>query len=156
MHDLNVIADSIFAKWNQVSLYACSLGAYFSLNTYVNRPFDKCLFQSPIVDMKWLVEHMMMWSGVTAEQLEEEKEIAADVDTLRWDYYQYIEAHPIAKWPFATSILYGGKDNLQPLESLKSFADRFQCELTVSEQSEHPFMNPADYGIVEEWMVKNI
>jgi len=156
MHDLNVIADSVFGKWNQVSLFACSLGAYFSLNAYPDRPFEKCLFQSPLVDMKWLVEHMMMWSGVTAEQLEEEKEIAADVDTLRWDYYQCIEAHPIAKWPFATSILYGGKDNLQPLESLQVFADKFQCELTVSERSEHPFMNPADYGIVEQWLLKNV
>ena len=35
MHDLNVIADYVFDKWNQVSLFACSLGAYFSLNTYV-------------------------------------------------------------------------------------------------------------------------
>lgn len=156
MHDLKGIADFVFGKWDRVSLCACSLGAYFSLNAYADKPFEKCLFQSPIVDMKWLVEHMMIWSGVTAKQLEEEKEIVADIDTLRWDYYQYIETHPIAKWPFATSILYGGKDNLQPLENLKTFADRFGCELTVSEQSEHPFMNPSDYDIVEQWMLKNI
>jgi hypothetical protein len=156
MHDLNVIADYVFGRWNQVSLFACSLGAYFALNTYVDRPFDKCLFQSPIVDMKWLVEHMMTWSGVTEKQLEEEKEIVMDIDTLRWDYYQYIQTHPITKLPVATSILYGGRDNLQPLESLQSFTDKFQCELTVSEQSEHPFMSPSDYGIVEQWLLENI
>jgi hypothetical protein len=153
MHDLNVIADYVFGKWNQVSLFACSLGAYFALNTYVDRQFDKCLFQSPIVDMKWLVEHMLMWSGVTEKQLEEEKEIAGDIDTLRWDYYQYIQTHPVTRWPIATSILFGGKDNLQPIESLQSFAVRFQCKLTVSEQSEHTFMSPSDNDIVEQWLM---
>lgn len=54
IHDLNVIADYAFAKWEIVSLFACSLGAYFSLNSYTDRKFEKCLFQSPIVDMKWL------------------------------------------------------------------------------------------------------
>jgi len=156
MSDLNVIADYVFGKWNQVSLFAGSLGAYFALNAYADRPFDKCLFKSPIVDMKWLVEHMMMWSGVTEKQLEEEKEIVTNIDTLRWDYYQYIQTHPVTKWPISTSILYGGKDNLQPLESLQSFTDKFQCRLTVSEQSEHSFMNPCDYGIVEQWLLENI
>ena len=84
VHDLTVIADYVFSRWDQVSLFACSLGAYFALNAYADRPFVKCLFQSPIVDMKWLVEHMMIWSGVTEKQLEEEKEIDTDIDTLRW------------------------------------------------------------------------
>jgi len=156
MYDLNVIANYVFEKWKQISLFACSLGAYFSLNTYVDRDFDKCLFQSPIVDMKWLVEHMMIWSGVTEKQLKQEKEIRTEVDTLRWDYYQYIQANPINRWPFRTSILYGGKDNLQPLDSLQSFVDKFNCSLTVSEQSEHPFMSPADFDIVEKWLSENI
>lgn len=156
MHDLNVIANYVFEKWKYVSLFACSLGAYFSLNTYVEKNFDKCLFQSPIVDMKWLVENMMMWSGVTEKQLEKEKEIVTDIDTLRWDYYQYIQANSINRWPFRTSILYGGKDNLQQIESIHSFVDKFNCTLTVSEQSEHLFMNPLDYGIVEQWLLENI
>lgn len=156
MHDLNVIADYVFNKWNQVSFFANSLGAYFALNAYADRSFDKCLFISPIVDMKWLVEHMMMWSGVTKEQLEKEKEIITDIDTLRWDYYQYIQTHPITKWPIATSILYGGRDNLQPLESLQLFSNKFQCRLTVSEQSEHSFMNPCDNFITEQWLLENI
>lgn len=156
MHDLNVMADYVFSRWNHVSLFACSLGAYFALNAYADRLFEKCLFQSPIVDMKWLVEHMMLWAGVTVKQLEEEKEIYTEIDPLRWDYYQYIQAHPVTKWPIPTSILYGGKDDLQPLESLQSFADKFQCRLTVSEKSEHPFMSPSDYSIVERWLYENI
>jgi hypothetical protein len=49
-----------------------------------------------------------------------------------------------------------GKDNLQPIESIYSFVDKFNCRLTVSEQSEHPFMSPSDYGIVEQWLLENI
>lgn len=37
----------------------------------------------------------MLWSGVTEAELESKKEIPSPVDTLRWDYYQYIIYHPI-------------------------------------------------------------
>lgn len=75
IHDLNIIADYVFPRWDKVSLFAGSLGAYFSLNAYTGRAFAKALFQSPIVDMQWLVEHMMIWAGVTEERLKQEKVI---------------------------------------------------------------------------------
>lgn len=156
IHDLNVIADYAFGGWDTVSLFACSLGAYFSLNAYWDRQFEKCLFQSPIVDMKWLVQHMMLWSGVSEKQLEEKQEIATEIDTLRWDYYRYILSHPITRWEFPTAILYGAKDNLQPIESIQAFTEKFGAKLTVSEQSEHPFMAPDDYEIADKWLYENI
>ena len=142
--DLRTISDYAFANWERVSLYACSIGAYFSLNAYNTMPFEKALFQSPIVDMEWLVKNMMLWSGVTEAELESKKEIPSPVDTLRWDYYQYIISHPITQWNIPTAILYGGKDNLQPEESVRAFAEKFGCSLTVSENSEHPFMAQSD------------
>lgn len=156
IHDLNVIADYAFERWDTVSLFACSLGAYFSLNAYSDRIFEKCLFQSPVVDMAWLVQHMMLWSGVSEKQLEEEREIQTEIDTLQWDYYRYIISHPIIGWDIPTSILYGGKDNLQPIESIRCFAEKFGAVLTVSEQSEHPFMAPEDRKIVDQWLCMNI
>lgn len=156
IRDLNVIADYAFAGWETVSLFACSLGAYFSLNAYADRPLEKCLFQSPIADMKWLVQHMMLWSGVSEKQLEEQREIKTEIDTLQWDYYQFILSHPIRRWPFPTAILYGAKDNLQPIKSILAFADKFGAGLTVSEQSEHPFMAAEDSKIVEKWLSENI
>ena len=71
--DLNIVADYAFANYSRISLFACSLGAYFALNAYAERKLEKCLFQSPIVDMEWLVKHMMLWSGVTEHRLEAEK-----------------------------------------------------------------------------------
>ena len=154
--DLKTISDYAFANWEWVSLYACSIGAYFSLNAYNAMPFEKALFQSPIVDMERLVKNMMLWSGVTEAELESKKEIPSPVDTLRWDYYQYIISHPITQWNIPTAILYGGKDNLQPEESVRAFAEKFGCSLTVSENSEHPFMAQSDAPIVENWLCRNI
>lgn len=154
--DLRTISDYAFANWERVSLYACSIGAYFSLNAYNTMPFEKALFQSPIVDMERLVKNMMLWSGVTEAELESKKEIPSPVDTLRWDYYQYIISHPITQWNIPTAILYGGKDNLQPEESVRAFAEKFGCSLTVSENSEHPFMAQSDALIVENWLCRNI
>lgn len=150
--DLTVVADAAFRRWKDVSLFACSLGAYFSLQTYADRPFRKCLFQSPVVDMRWLVEHMMLWSNVTEDMLREKREIETDIDTLRWDYYAYILAHPVEKWDVKTFLLYGALDALQPMESIRAFADRFHAELTVSPRSRHPFLENDDRDIAARWM----
>lgn len=154
--DLNIIADYAFEKFKEVSLFACSIGAYFSLEAYGERPFKKALFLSPIANMEYLVKQMMLWFDVSEERLKDEKEIETPVDTLRWDYYNYILAHPVKKWNIPTHILYGGKDNLQSREVIESFCRPFGCELTISENSEHPFMEKSDEKILENWYRKNI
>lgn len=150
--DLTAIADYVYDKWSNVSLFACSLGAYFSLNAYADRSFGKIMFQSPIVDMQWLVEHIMLWSNVTAEMLEEKKEIDNPIDTLRWDYFLYIKNHPVTSWHKGTNILYGSLDELQPYESIADFANRFEAKVTVSENSKHPFMEEKDFSATQNWI----
>lgn len=154
--DVKKLCDAAFARWEQVSLFGCSLGAYFSLHVCGDYPFRNCLFQSPIVDMEYLIRQMMAWFGVTQERLEREREVETPIDTMSWDYYQYVLAHPITRWDIPTAILYGGKDNLQSRQVMKRFADRFGCRLTVSEFSEHPFMQPSDSLIVEDWMRRSL
>ena len=156
MKDLSLIADYTFSKWNDVSLFACSLGAYFSLNTYADKKFSKCLFQSPLLNMEYMIRQMFQWYDVSEERLRLEKEIPTPFDTLRWDYFQYVLEHPIKNWSIPTSILYGGKDNLQPIEVIQTFADTHHCKLTISENSQHPFMQPEDVEIVAEWLEDNI
>lgn len=156
MRDLNAVADCAFSRWERVSLFACSLGAYFSLNAYPGRPFERCLFLSPVVDMKRLVEQMMEQSGVTPERLEREGEIATPFEPLRWDYYRYILSHPVTGWPIPTRILYGALDDLQPGDIVRAFADRFGARLTVAEHSRHPFMDSGDDEIVEKWLRENV
>ncbi len=156
IRDLTVMCDAAFARWQQVSLFGCSLGAYFSLNVCQNYPFRRCLFQSPIVDMEYLIRQMMVWFHVSPERLEQEREVETPIDTMSWNYFQYVLSHPVTRWDIPTAILYGGKDNLQSRKVMKHFAERFGCRLTVSEFSEHPFMEPSDYFIVEDWMRRNL
>lgn len=156
MNDLSLIADYAFSKWKDVSLFACSLGAYFSLNTYVDKKFSKCLFQSPMLDMEYMIRQMFQWYDVSEERLFLEKEIPTPFETLRWDYFQYVLTHPIVNWDVQTSILYGGKDNLQPMEIIQTFTDAHHSKLTVSENSEHPFMQPEDMEIVSKWLEDNL
>lgn len=156
MRDLKKIADWALAHYKNISLYGCSLGAYFSLQTYAALPFQKCLFQSPILDMEYLVRQMMLWFDITEEQLEKEKEIDNPVDPLRWDYFQFILSHPVKNWDIPTAVLYGGKDDLQSRAVMDAFCNAHNCALTVSDQSGHAFMDESDNAIIQNWLNENI
>lgn len=156
IRDLTAIGDYVFANWKEVSLFACSLGAYFSLHAYSAREFKKCLFQSPILDMEHLIRKMMLWFDVSEERLFREKEVDTPIDVLSWEYYQYVKAHPIQKWATPTSILFGGLDDLQSIEDMETFIGKFGARLTVAEKSEHPFMGDGDAQIVGRWLRDNI
>lgn len=150
--DLTIVGDYVLRHWEDVSLYACSLGAYFSLHAYRDHRFSRCLFQSPILDMEHLIRQMFMWFDISEERLEREKEIDTPIDRMSWEYFQYVLSHPVTKWGSPTHILYGAKDDLQSLSVVQAFAHRFGCELTVSANSEHPFMSADDFLIVDQWL----
>lgn len=156
MRDLKTIADWAFSHYSHVSLFGCSLGAYFSLQTYAELPFQKCLFQSPVLDMEYLVRQMMLWFDITEERLEKEKEIDNPVDPLRWDYFQFILSHPVKNWDIPTAVLYGGKDDLQSRAVIDAFCNAHNCALTVSDQSGHAFMDESDNAIIQNWLNENI
>ena len=80
---------------------------------------------------------VMLWSNTTEEELMKKKEITPDFgQTLYWDYYLYVKEKPITNWNKKTYILYGNKDNMQNEETIKSFSDKFNCELTILEDGE--------------------
>jgi pimeloyl-ACP methyl ester carboxylesterase len=137
-------------------LYGCSLGAFFSIHAYRDKHFENCIFQSPIVDMEYLIEQMFVWFNITEEQLRIQGEIQTPIDTMKWLYYTYVKEHSIDKWNVPTHILYGAKDNLQSYAVIKAFADKYNCFLTVSDNSEHPFMEESDKEIVKAWMDNSI
>lgn len=133
-------------------MFGCSLGAFFSLHAYRDKKLENCLLLSPIVDMGYLIHQMFVWFDVSEEMLEEKREIPTPVDTLSWAYYRYVKENPIEKWQTPTHILYGGRDNMQSPEVMKSFADKFHCRLTISADSEHPFMGEDDDAVLAGWM----
>lgn len=154
--DLKEVGDYVFSKWERISLFGSSLGAFFSLHAYRDRKFENCLFQSPILDMEYLIHQMFIWFDVSEPILEEKREIETPVDILSWDYYTFVKENPIVKWNVPTHILYGLKDNLQSLKVIEDFTKKFCSVITVSENSEHPFMDESDAPVVENWMRANI
>lgn len=156
IRDLTLVAAYVFTRWQEVNLYACSLGAFFSLHAFSRLPFRKCLFQSPIVDMEYLIRQMMLWFDVSEQRLEREQEVDTPIDVLSWNYWQYVKAHPISRWDIPTAILYAGRDDLQSRDVMDRFVTRFGCTLTVSPDSRHPFMEEADFPVVDRWLRENL
>lgn len=154
--DLRLIGDYAFANWKVVSLYAGSLGAFFSLYAYQGLPFQKCLFQSPIVDMEYLVRQMMDKFHVTEAELQEKGVVPNPIDPLRWDYYQYVKLHPITDWRIPTAILYGGNDWFQSEQVIRHFAKAYGCDLTIAPGKGHAFMDKGDSQLVQDWYREKI
>lgn len=144
-----------FAKtgWDQISLFACSMGAYFSLLAYKTVDLEQCLFLSPVVDMERIINNMMGWFNISEEQLQTEKEVATPIgQPLYWDYYCYVKEHPIDCWNKPTAILYGSEDDLCEVDTVLNFTQQFNCELTIMEQGEHYFHTEEQLDFFGEWI----
>ena len=153
VQDLRAVMDYVRQNWTSVSLFATSLGAYFSLLAYRDIRFGQCLFASPILDMQRLIENMMRWFDVTPAQLEVQREIPTSIgETLSWDYYNYVKAHPVDLWQNPTAILYPELDNLTEPEVVDEFARRFGAQLQRVPGSEHYMHSDAELAIMEDWM----
>ncbi len=140
-----------------ISLYACSLGAYFSLLAYQDTALEQCLFQSPVVDMLRLIGNMMKAANISEKQLKTEKVIANRYGPkFEWEYYSYVKAHPIEKWRIPTSILMGAEDEVSEVDTVKAFASRFNASLKLLEGSKHYLHGEKESQEMKEWMRKNI
>ena len=63
------------------------MGAYFSLLAYKNEDIKNSLFLSPVVNMKVIIDNMMLWSNTSEKELEEKQEIKTDFgQTLYMNY----------------------------------------------------------------------
>ena len=148
-----------YAKANdeEISLFACSMGAYFSMLTYADEAFRQCLFLSPVVNMLHIIQNMMRWAQVSEAKLEQEQEIPTQYGpTLYWDYYQTVKANPILRWNHPTSILYGGKDELCAREDVTSFSEQFQCNLEIAEHAAHYFHTEEELSVYRDWLKRHL
>lgn len=157
VQDIRRIMDFATGQSRQVSLFACSMGAYFSLLACRDLSVRQSLFLSPVVDMKRLIDSMMKGFGVSLERLRAEQEIALPIgQTLYWDYYCYVQDNPVTAWESPTAILYGEADELTGYEEITSFAQRFGCSLTVMKQGEHYFHTPAQLDFYCRWLKQTL
>lgn len=156
IHDLKEIYSFAQNKYKRFSLFACSLGAYFSLSAYQDVDFEKCLFLSPVVDMKRLIENMMRGSNVSEEVLREKSEIETTFgETLSWDYYEFVRNNPIKEWNSKTFILYGENDNITEKDIIENFAEKYNCDLEIVPNGEHWFHTAEQLNCLENWIRKH-
>ena len=150
--DLNTIMNYVKLFYSNVSLFACSMGAYFSFLSYKNESLEKSLFLSPVLNMERIILNMMTWFEISEEKLREKKEINTPIgQTLYWDYYCYVKENPIEIWDSSTFILYGTKDDLCEFEVISSFTESFNCDLTIMEDGEHYFHTHDQLEFFRRW-----
>ncbi len=141
-------------KYDKVDLIANSIGAFYSMNSDICHLISRAYFISPMVDLEKLIMDMMKWAGVSEEDLKREKIIKTDFgEELSWEYLCYVREHPI-KWTTPTEILYGTKDHLVTIETMKSFSERISAGLTVMENGEHWFHTKEQMAFLDKWMRK--
>lgn len=139
-------------RCNSLTLVANSIGAFFSLSSLDETWVDKAYLISPVVDMEKLISSMMMWAGVTEQELAAKLEIPTEFgETLSWKYLCYMREHPVL-WRVPTRILYGEHDNLTTLETISEFAKRTGAELTVMPGGEHWFHTEEQMRFLDGWI----
>jgi len=145
------------SRWSEISLFACSMGAYFSLLAYRDAGLNKALFLSPVVDMERIIRNMMTWFSVTPQQLEKEQSIETPIgQTLYWDYFRYVLENPVDIWDVDTRILYGKKDTLVEYDTIIHFTDKSGAKVELVEDGEHYFNTDAQLAVYTRWVEDQI
>ena len=140
------------ANYDEISLIAVSIGAYFSMSADISDSIRRAWLISPIVDMERLILSMLSWAGETEEALQARKIIPTTFgEDLSWEYLQYVRSHPI-QWRAPTEILYGSADSLQSIETIRAFARRFRAGVTVMEGGEHWFHTAEQMKFLDDWI----
>ncbi len=157
VHDLHAILQYAKRRWIEFSIYAESLGAYFSLLAFPDEPIRQCLFLSPVLDMERLIQSMMSMANVDEHTLQEKQEIPTGFgETLSWTYYSYVREHPIQHWKIPTAILHGEHDALIDRNIVETFSDRFHCQLAIASGAEHWFHTPEQLKALSDWLEQTI
>lgn len=157
VQDLRTVLTYARSVSDSISVFGCSMGAYFCLLEYWREPLNQSLFLSPVVNMERIISNMMAWFNISENRLKAEKEILTPIgQVLYWDYYCYVKEHPIATWNTPTSILYGSADNLCEFDVVSRFARRFNCNLQVMENGEHYFHTQEQLQYFRQWLKKHL
>ncbi|MBR3511626.1 MAG: alpha/beta hydrolase [Clostridia bacterium] len=154
INDLKKIMQYAKLEYNDINLWACSMGAYFSMLAYKDEELEDCLFLSPVVNMKVIIDDIMKKASVTEEMLKEKREIKTDFGpTLYWDYYEFVKNNPVPEWDNPmTYILYGKNDDIQSEEIINSFCEEQAGFVTVYDKGEHFFHTDEQLEFYKSWL----
>ena len=135
-----------------ISLFGCSMGAYFQLLTFAHAEIERVWFLSPVTDMERIIHNLMEHCHLTEEAFREKVLVENEIEPLYYPYYEYVRSHPITAWPHRTHILRGEGDTLCEYERVQQFCDRFDCELTEQKGGEHWFHTQPELDYYRQWL----
>lgn len=154
--DVKTAVSYALQTWENVGLYAVSLGAYFSLLACADANLKNCLLLSPVLDMEGLIQNMLAWSGFTEETLRERGTVATQFETLEWEDYCYVKAHPVRGFCAPTSVFMGAQDELTPRETAEAFCKTCGANLTLLEGAKHYLNGEGEREAVQAWLQEQI
>ncbi|MEA4966326.1 MAG: alpha/beta hydrolase [Oscillospiraceae bacterium] len=155
--DLTAVLEFARSLSPDISLFACSMGAYFSLLAYQDFNIKQSLFLSPVVNMERIIQNMMTGFQVSEERLEKERQIPLLIgQTLDWDYYSYVRKNPVNEWNIPTAILYGSDDNVSEWDEIAAFSDKYKANVQILEHGEHYFHTEEQLRVFDTWADENL
>ena len=150
--EFRVFYEKFSAKYEQISIVANSIGAFFAMSALANAKIDTAYFISPIVNMEKLISDMLGWAGASEEELRQKGEIITEFgETLSWKYLEWVRQHPLT-WQVSTHILCGSNDNLQSVDTIRDFASQVGAEVTVMNGGEHWFHTVEQMDFLDNWI----
>lgn len=153
IRDLRQVMDYAQESWQEVSLFANSLGAYLSLLGYGKECLHHAWFLAPLVDMVRFLDDLLKTFQISPKQLEQEKQIIApDGQILDWNFYQDAKNFPLSTWSTPTHVLYGDKDEVCAADTIQRFVDNSKAHLTTIPEAKHYFYTDEDRAIVSQWL----
>ena len=139
-------------RGDKVSVFGCSIGAYFELLAFQDMEIEHAWFLSPVTDMERIIRDLMQYCRITEEEFRARVRVDNDIEPLYYPYYEYVVNHPIKKWNHKTFILRGENDTLCQYGSVLDFAESFGCFLTVQQGGEHWFHTDSQLAFFGNWI----
>jgi len=140
----------------KISIFGCSIGAYFELLTFTDIQIENAWFLSPITDMERIIHNLMDYCHINEKEFQKKVNVDNDIEPLYYPYYEYVKAHPIRSWNHKTYILRGENDTMSEYNYVKRFADTFNCELTTQQGGEHWFHTDSELDYFKNWIKERL
>lgn len=157
VRELGIVLAYAKAQWQDLALFANSMGAYFSLIAFSSVDFEQALFLSPVLDMMHLIQGVMQAFQITEEQLSDKQQIETPVGmTLSWRYYSYVKEHPVTVWRSQTSMLYGQLDEVCERATIDDFCMRFPASVEVIPSCPHYVHTPTQLAHYSDWLDRQV
>lgn len=151
--DLNAVYRYARTLGEEISLFACSIGAFFSLSAYHDYDIRQALFLSPLFNMERRIRNTMEKWNIDEEGLKREKYIELPGgEYLDWEYYAYVMDNPVNfEWKAPSFILYGARDTVIPREDITDFSRRYHAIVETDHDGEHYYHTPEQLEVLRKW-----